>query len=72
MNGYGTGFWWLWPLLLVIGLVALVWGLVRATSSSGTGTTQQGGAREVLRERFARGEITEQELRERMRVLDEL
>lgn len=73
MNGYGgTGLWWVWPLVLLAGVVALVWGLVRAASPrGGRGDEARGSAREILRERFARGEISEEELRERLRVLDE-
>ena len=72
MNGYGMGLFWVWALLVVVGIIAVVWGLARA--SSGTrprGSSGQERAREILQERFARGEITEQELRERMRVLDD-
>ena len=108
MGGYagGMGLGWIWPVILVLGVVVLVWGLVRARSAgdrragSGGGTgaglwtrgressaeapsraDEPGGgtgggpgaarAREILRERYARGEITADELRERMRVLDE-
>lgn len=74
MNGYGMGLSWVWPLLLVVGLGVLVWGLVRASPSSsggGESATGRARAREILQERFARGEITEQELRERLRVLDD-
>jgi putative membrane protein len=70
LNGSCVGVMWLWPLVLGIGIVALVWCLVRASSSpERSGSTGHGRAREILHERFARGEITEQELRERMRVL---
>ena len=59
-------------MLLVVGIALLVWGLVRASTSTGTGSAaEQARARGILRERFARGEITEQEYRERMRVLDD-
>ena len=77
MNGYGMGLLWLWTLLVVVGVIAVVWGLARATSarptppSAPSGPSGQERARDILRERFARGEITEQELRERMRVLDD-
>ena len=64
------GFVWIWPVLLVVGTVALVWGVWRATTAGGEASGHE-RAQEILRERFARGEITEQEYRERMRVLDE-
>lgn len=85
--GMGFGFGWIWPILLVIGLGVLVWGLTRARrgapsdappsappgAPSDPGPHQQAGdsARAILRQRFARGEIDEAEFRERMRLLDE-
>ncbi|WP_345206085.1 SHOCT domain-containing protein [Fodinibacter luteus] len=73
MDGLSMGFVWVWPVLLVAGVAVLVWGLSRATTT-GSGSrapSRDEPARQILRERFARGEITEQEYRERMRVLDE-
>lgn len=81
--GGGMGWGWIWPVVLILGLGALVWGLLRArTSSDGSGggdvrrdDRPQGmshdRSREILRERYARGEISEEEMRERMRALDE-
>lgn len=83
MNGGfgGMGWGWLWPVILVLGLAVLGWGLWRARSSSrgegvaGREERPQGmshdRSRDILRERYARGEITEEEMRERMRALDE-
>lgn len=68
--GFGgvPGGWWL--LVLVVGLVLLVWGLAKAY---GPGTRHQPGGgpspEELLRERFARGELTEVEYRQRLQVL---
>ena len=71
MNGDGMGLSWVW-LLLILGVAIRVWWLVSASSTPGGGSsTGQARAREILQERFARGEITEQELRERLRVLDD-
>ncbi|HEX2893431.1 MAG TPA: SHOCT domain-containing protein [Marmoricola sp.] len=82
MGGFGGGMGgsWIWPLMLVAGLVVLVWGLMHARSGSADGSESRAGhvpqgrntdqARDILRERYARGEISEDELRERMRVLD--
>lgn len=83
MGGYGGGMWfgWIWPVILIIGLAALVWGLMRARSSSrdsswpadrpsGGEPPREDSAREILRERYARGEISEEEMQERMRALD--
>lgn len=70
--GHGMGVAWVWPLILVLGLAIVVWALIRASrANSGLASVGKGRAREILQERFARGEITEQEYRDRMRVLDE-
>lgn len=72
MSAMGTGLTWVWPGLIVGGIAALVWGVMRASASlRARGHSRKDRGRELLQERFARGEITEQELRERMRVLDE-
>ncbi len=72
MNGYGMGISWVWPLILILGLAVVVWALIGVSrASDGRTATGNNRPREILQERFARGEITEQELRERMRVLDE-
>jgi putative membrane protein len=68
----------MWPVILVCGLAALVWGLLRARSSGGSGGQPPAPppgdgrerARDILRERFARGEISEDELHDRMQALD--
>lgn len=70
--GHGMGVAWVWPLILVLGLAIVVWALIRAfRADTGQASAGTGSARQILQERFARGEITEQEYRERMRVLDE-
>ena len=72
MYGYGMGLFWIWPVLLLVGLAVLVWAVIRATSSTRADQSSgTGRAREILQERFARGEITEQELRERTRILND-
>ena len=79
-NGWGMGWmWFIWPLIMV-GIIMLVVVLVRGTT---TRTPGRGGeappppdgqsgrsrAREILDERYARGEITDQEYQERLRHL---
>jgi len=68
-NGYNIG--WagallmvLWWTLVVAGLVFLVLGLTRRSDPHGI------SSRGVLDERFAAGEITTEEYRERRKVLD--
>jgi putative membrane protein len=64
----GWGFHWIWMVVfwaVVIGLV--VWAVARLTP-----TDRDGGgtkARELLDERYARGEIDEEEYRQRRRQL---
>lgn len=71
-NGYAMGWGWfgamhlLWWLLLIAGAAALVRYLLGVQGGSGRG---EDGALAVLRERYARGEINQQEFDERMRHL---
>jgi putative membrane protein len=78
MGGWDIGFWWpfmlvrllLWGVLLSL----LVWFAVRAFSR-GRGGTRLGAtkdsAEEILRERFARGDISAEEYEKSMRALRE-
>ncbi|CAN7416417.1 SHOCT domain-containing protein [Pseudarthrobacter oxydans] len=86
MWGYGSNMgWmmWLWGVLLLVGIALLVLVAVRL---SGTGRTPERHpeprqlpgpeagrtrAQQILDERFARGELSEEEYRERLRVLGE-
>tara|TARA_R110002049_G_scaffold22808_1_gene81234 strand:+ start:1155 stop:1388 length:234 start_codon:yes stop_codon:yes gene_type:complete len=74
MAGYGMagGFGWifmiLWWVLIVVGIVALVkW----MGTSSESGARKDGGGRalDILKERYAHGEIDEQEFQKRKRDL---
>jgi len=64
--GFGGGFMWLVWILII---VAVVW-VIKSAASSGTGTTQppssHESALEILKARYARGEITAEEY-QRMR-----
>ena len=74
MTGYGMagGFGWmfmvLWWVLIVIGIVALVkW---MGTSSDSRGRSDGGSrALDILKERYARGEIDDQDFQKRKRDL---
>ncbi|MCA3748391.1 MAG: SHOCT domain-containing protein [Rubrobacter sp.] len=76
MDG-GRGFfgilWTLVPLLFWGGLIALiVWAVVRITSGQGSSDDHRaraGSAEEILRERFARGEIDAEEYERSLEVL---
>ena len=70
----GTGWVWfslmhiVWWLLIIVGIVALIrWGL-GSNMPSGR-RTEEGRALEILRERYACGEIGKEEFEERKRVL---
>ena len=70
--GWGGGFWMLGGLLLVIGVVVLVaWAVTRNSRPGGMPTQDPSrpAPSDVLRERFARGEITEQEFEQAKKVL---
>jgi putative membrane protein len=73
-NGFGG---WMWPfgLLVLIGIALLIVVAVRALGGGiSRGTTpppQHRRAREVLDERYARGELNTEEYQERLRALGE-
>lgn len=77
MPGYGGmgGWGWLFMLLSSLTFVALigvaVWLLVRATGPGGTPQPRDttGSAREILAQRYARGEIDEQDYQQRLKTL---
>ena len=76
MMGDGWGG-WIWGALMMVvfwgGLVALVVFLVRGFGtrpSQGEERRRGPDAREILAERFARGEISEDEFEQRTRVLE--
>ena len=80
MNGGGMGgmgMMWIFGLLVLVGVVTLVVVLVRVLSdrSRDSGRTRTGAAtdrgREILEERYARGELSTEEYRDRLRVLEE-
>lgn len=73
MNSVGMALFWLWPLLVVVGVVLLGYVIVRARPGARTEDPPQGrdAARRVLDERFARGEIDEQEYRRRRSALED-
>ena len=85
MMGGAGGMWfgWIWPVIFLVGLSALAWGLTRAFRAPGGQSDpappprpagqppQRDKPREILRERYARGEISEEEFHARMRALGE-
>ena len=83
MWGYGPnmGWMWLWGILLLVGIALLVLVAVRMFAGSGghggmqgpPGPPYPGGsrARQILDERFARGELNADQYREHLNVLGE-
>ena len=71
MMGHGFfGGMWLWPLLIIVAIVACVammggWGRWQRSFSQGT----RGDAREILRARYAAGELTKEEFEQMKRDL---
>lgn len=75
MGGWGMVWGWLFLALLIVGLVVLVVVLVRLLSGRGprpddARPSGRSRAREVLDERYARGEIDDTEYDERRRRLE--
>lgn len=76
MMPYGSHDWgWGWGIVLMIlswGLiVALVWAAIRAFTHDGDRRDPARDPKDVLAERYARGEIDAAEYQERLRVLEE-
>ena len=76
MNSGMTGWWWMigWGLLVVIGIVLLAVVAVRLLSArhpnrSGQDFATRSTARQVLDERYARGDLTNDEYHERVRTI---
>jgi putative membrane protein len=71
-GGFGAmpGFGFLWPLLFFGGILYLLYAVAGNTSSSPGGLGGSNDALETLRERYARGELTEEEFEQRRRRLE--
>lgn len=75
-NGWGWGGWILMTVLMVVFWALVITAVVLAirylTSPRGTGATRAarpGSAEDLLAERYARGEITDDEYQQRLTVL---
>ncbi len=71
MDGWGGGWMWLFGIAMMALFVILIVWLVRAAGGSGSSPTRDSAerAREILAERYARGELTTDEYRERIEHL---
>ena len=70
MGGFGTMF--LMPILWIVVLGLIIWAVVaavRKTGESSSPTRSSDSALEILKRRYARGEITKQEYEERKKDL---
>ncbi len=70
MDGWGMGWIWIWPVLVLVGLVVL--GYVGMRLAQGGRSAPPGNsstARQILDERYARGEIDEDEYQHRRSAL---
>jgi len=77
MGGWGGGWMWLWGVAMMVLFVVLIVWLVRASAGPGGWSGSSGPsprdpadrAREILAERYAKGELTTEEYRERVSEL---
>jgi putative membrane protein len=73
MNGSMMGWIWIWPLLVLAGLLIIGYVVMRLVPGSRPPTSANeshaSSARQILDERFARGEIDEDEYQRRRTLL---
>ena len=67
-HGWGMGWWWIIGLIIV---VAIVWMVVKGMNQNNSGSGGEPGksALDILKERYAKGEIDKQEFEERKKDL---
>lgn len=74
-DGHMVGMHWAWWIFWIVVVAFLVWLVARTTASGSTGggtpppSAPRQTPEEILRERLAKGEISEEDFRERLRVL---
>ena len=64
--GFGGGFMWVFWILLI---VVIVWAVKAATGNSNNPSEQQKSALDILKERYAKGEIGQEEFEQKRRDL---
>jgi putative membrane protein len=68
-EGWGHGWWPVWPILWLAVAVAVVWFLSRRWREPRSGGLDR--AKEILAERFAQGELSSEEYRQRLAELSD-
>jgi putative membrane protein len=71
MGGWAMGWMWVWPVLIVAGLLVIGYVAVRLAQGMPPSSRRSGPspARRILDERYARGEIDDEEYRRRRDAL---
>ena len=75
IGGWGMGWWGFIPMLLfwgliIAGVVFLIKVLAQGRTKTGSGFSETSNPLEVLKERYARGEITKEEYRQMKKVIE--
>ena len=66
-HGWGMGWWWIIGLIIV---AAVVWMVVKSMNTNSRGNLPSGkSALDILKERYARGEIDKEEFEKRRKEL---
>ncbi|MCF7858944.1 MAG: SHOCT domain-containing protein [Candidatus Cloacimonetes bacterium] len=68
MNGYGWGMGWSWIIGLLF-LIVIIWLIVRLLSQNNQSQVYHKTPLDILKERYAKGEIDKEEYEERKKVL---
>lgn len=68
MFGFGGGFMWIFWILLI---VAIVWAVKATGGSRNNPPENRKSALDILKERYARGEIDQQEFEQKRKELDD-
>lgn len=65
----GWGFWWIFPLFMLLMIGACFYMIVRMMGGRDHGRSSGSGALGILSERFAKGEISREEFEEKRTIL---
>ena len=65
-HGWGMGWWWIIGLIV---LIVVIWLVIKAVNQRGAGRTSEKSSLDILKDRYARGEIDEEEFEKRKKDL---